>query len=126
MYFFDKVHRIGLAILRMKMKTKTTMIGDAKAMERRLGHNISAMKISQGCLRQCQNGVIISFRDGTTTYQLSTISGSWTTLTMSLWLKKYGTARYRLLIPLRYAMNSVLSGKLITNIISLLIYSMNS
>ena len=115
MYFFDKVHGIGLAILRTKMKTememktemktKTTMIGDAKAVERRLGHDISAMKISQGCLHQCQNGAIISFRDGTITYQLSTISGSWTILTMLPWLKKYGTARYRLLIPLHYAMN---------------------
>ena len=100
MYSFDKVHGIGPAILRMEtktqmqmqmqtemkmeMETRTTMIRDAKAVERRLGHGISTMKISQGCPRQCQNGAIFSFRDGTITYQLSTISGSWTILTTSL------------------------------------------
>ena len=98
MYSFDKVHGIGPAVLRtetkmqteteMKMETetetRTTTIGDAKAMERRLGRGISAMKIFQGCPRQCQNGAIFSFHDGTITYQLSTISGSWTILTTSL------------------------------------------
>ena len=96
MYSFDKVHGIGPAVLRtetktqtqtemkMETETRTTTIGDAKAVERRLGRGISAMKISQGCLHQCQNGTIFSFRDGTITYQLSTISGSWTILTTSL------------------------------------------